>query len=176
MKSALRTNAARKVGLVLLVPLFLIGCSTNFTNETFSPVVLDDARMLDKATADWLKSYSYPSGFAFVVRSVDKLPIRDVGSQADELFEKDALKCPKPDACKARGVYILISREPSLIQVRVGSELARNAQWAGITAGNPTSINNYLRLAVDLVRPFAGQLHGWVIRCQPLLNMTRNLP
>lgn len=137
LKSSLRTNAARKVCLVLLVPLFLIGCSTNFADETFSPVVLDDARMLDKATADWLNSYSYPRGLAFVVRSVDKLPIRDVGSQADELFEKDALKCPKPDACKARGVYLLISREPSLIQVRVGSELARKAQWAGITAGKP---------------------------------------
>jgi hypothetical protein len=133
MKSALRTTG--KLALLLLIPLFITGCRTNFAKENLSPVVFDDAKMLDKATVEWLKSSSYPTGFAFVIRSIDKLPARDVGSQADDLFEKDALRCPKPDACSARGVYILISREPSLMQIRVGSELARKAQWAGITAG-----------------------------------------
>ena len=135
MQSKLRINSAGKLGLLLLVPLLSIGCRTNFTKEKFSPVVLDDAKMLNKTTAEWLKTYSYPTGFVFLIRSVDKLPVRDVGSQADDLFEKDAMRCPKPDACKVRGVYILISREPSLMQIRVGSELARKAQWAGITAG-----------------------------------------
>ncbi len=135
MKNTSRTNSAIKLCVVFLVPLFLIGCRTDFSKENFSPLVLDEARTLNKETTQWLKSQSYPSGFVFLFRSVDKLSVRELGSQADELFEKDAQKCPKPAACTARGVYILISREPSLMQIRVGSELARKAQWAGLTAG-----------------------------------------
>src|SRR5689334_13007753 len=135
MKNTSRTNSATKLCVVFLVPLFLIGCRTDFSKENFSPLVLDEARTLNKETTQWLKSQSYPSGFVFLFRSVDKLSVRELGSQADELFEKDAQKCPKPAACTARGVYILISREPSLMQIRVGSELARKAQWAGLTAG-----------------------------------------
>ena len=122
------------IALALLI--LLTGCGSNLQNEQFTPLILDKAGVLSQETLNWLRDYNYPKGFAFIVRTVNALPQGvEVGSRADEYFETDADRCPNSNACEKRGVYIILSREPALIQVRAGSEIATQLRWKGITAG-----------------------------------------
>jgi len=122
------------IALALLI--LLTGCGSNLQNEQFTPLILDEAGILSQETLNWLRDYNYPKGFAFIVRTVNALPQGvEVGSRADEYFETDANRCPNSNACEKRGVYIILSREPALIQVRVGLEIAAQLRWKGITAG-----------------------------------------
>jgi hypothetical protein len=59
-----------------------------------------------------------------------------VGSAVDRLVEDTAKRCPDPEACEKRGVFVVVSQDPALIQVRTGSDLAAQARWAGVTAGS----------------------------------------
>jgi len=122
------------IALALLI--LLTGCGSNLQNEQFTPLILDEAGILSQETLNWLRDYNYPKGFAFIVRTVNALPQGvEVGSRANEYFETDANRCPNSNACEKRGVYIILSREPALIQVRAGSEIAAQLRWKGITAG-----------------------------------------
>ncbi len=121
----------------LALLILLTGCGSNLQNEQFTPLILDEAGILSRETLNWLRDYNYPKGFAFIVRTVNALPQGvEVGSRADEYFETDDNRCPNSNACEKRGVYIILSREPALIQVRVGSEIAAQLRWKGITAGD----------------------------------------
>jgi hypothetical protein len=123
------------IAYTLLFIIFLTGCGSNLQDKQFTPIILDEANILNREILKWLKNYNYPKGFPFIIRTVNTLPRLEVGSKADEYFETDASRCPDPDACKKRGIYILLSREPALIQVRAGSEIALQLRWKGITAG-----------------------------------------
>jgi len=121
--------------LLVILSLLLTSCGSRLKNEAFTPVILDSEGLLNQSTISWLNSYSYPQGFIFIIRTINSVSPIAIGVNADEYFKADAEKCPDPNACKKRGVYIFITRAPALIQVRAGTEIAAQARWQGITAG-----------------------------------------
>jgi len=122
--------------LALTALIVLTACRKNYRDTTYRPLIEDEAKLLDLQTAQTLKSRPYPKGFAFIVCTVEKLPPAEVGSAVDTLFEEAQKRCPDPKSCKQRGVFIVVSANPALMQVRTGSDLATQAQWAGITSGS----------------------------------------
>ncbi len=114
--------------------LLLTGC-TNLAEQEFQPLLLDNANLLAPATRSWIESYRFPRGYALAVRTVDLLQDATLGAEADDLFSQTAEASDHEKALEKRGVFVLVSRKPALIQVRVGSELYGAARWGGVIAG-----------------------------------------
>jgi hypothetical protein len=172
--------------LALTLSLLLTACGNNSKDQNYKPLLIDEARILKQETINWLTTYSYPKGFAFVIRTIKNLPQREVGSAVDDSFEEDAKKCPDPKACTQRGVYIVVSQSPALIQVRVGSELVAQSRWAGITSGPkyiekqlPATSGDFDKAVHDMVEWLSPALPqatdiSWIKRWT-LLDLTQNL-
>jgi len=121
--------------LILLFAAFLASGCSQLAKQEFPPMILDQADLLDQQTEAWLTSFHYPRGFAFVIRSVDELPEALIGARADDLFAETAKESSEEDALENRGVFVLLSRKPALVQVRVGEKLHSLARWGGVIAG-----------------------------------------
>jgi hypothetical protein len=111
------------------------GCQ-NYSEVSFEPEITDGAAVLKKETAAYLASKSYPQGFIFVVISRGSIDPVTVGVFADEQFEVVASNERLGDAFERRGVLFVVTRHPGLVQVRVGKDFYRQAQWSGLTMGS----------------------------------------
>lgn len=131
---ACRPVAARAL-LAFLAASLAFGCAAKPSPNSFSPVILDQAQLLDAATQERLLSHEYPPGFPFAFRTVADLPRGEEGAAANEWFERDLENHPDQAAFDDFGIYILASQNPPLVQVRVGDEFYLAALSRGITAG-----------------------------------------
>lgn len=129
-------NACRVIRWLtsLIGVILLVGCS-NYKDKSFEVLVIDDLNILSFGTKQWLKAYHYPKGFAFVIRTVRTIDPGIIGVSADELFLTTLAQHPQERAFAARGVLVVVSQNPALVQVRVGEELYTLARWGGVTAG-----------------------------------------
>ncbi len=119
--------------LLLSVLLGMVSCSRT---EVSHPIqLLDDAQLLREETSESLRTMTYPKGFCFVVRTVKKLDPVYAGIEADDLFKSDTTRMAVPKEFKKKGVYVLLSEEPLLVQVRVGDKIRSLAEWSGIVRG-----------------------------------------
>lgn len=120
---------------IIAVGYWFMNRDSKLETTQFTPIIFDDAQLIDQNTHSWLTSFNYPQGFAFIIHTVNSLPEKYIGLEADDLFEADIKRCSNVKACKKRGVYIVLSKKPALMQVRTGSDFYLQARWAGITAG-----------------------------------------
>ena len=135
-ESEARMNPSRRRNwLAILVGIVLLSGCSRYSEGNFDVVIQDDANLLSLGTKKWLKTYHYPQGYAFAIRSVRSMDPATIGVAADDLFSAMAALHPQRAAFAARGVLVLVSRNPALIQVRVGKDLYSLAQWGGVTAG-----------------------------------------
>lgn len=64
-----------------------------------------------------------------------------IGAVADDLFKAIVDQHPKKDAFKHRGVLLVVSESPALIQVRVGEDdLYSLARWGGVREPHRRSV------------------------------------
>jgi len=120
---------------ILLMAVLFSSCGNSYKDRQFAPLILDEAKLLSDETKGWLKNYKYPQGFVFAVRTVDTIPKSMIGVKADDLFKADIKLHSDPKAFKKRGVYLLVSKNPPLIQVRAGESIYLQTRWGGITSG-----------------------------------------
>jgi hypothetical protein len=121
---------------ISLACVLLSGCR-NFEDEQFGPTISDNADILADATETRLRSLKYPKGFVFVVMTESRISPEVVGAVADARFNAVSKQHPQKDAFEERGVLVLASANPMLIQIRVGTDFHSLARWRGITAGKP---------------------------------------
>lgn len=130
----MRTNRYTMLAVAVLGITFS-GCH-NYSEASFAPKITDGAAVLKKETAAYLASKSYPQGFMFVVISRGSVDPVTIGAFADEQFEVVASSERLGDAFEKRGVLFVVTRHPAVVQVRVGQEFYRQAQWSGLTMGS----------------------------------------
>lgn len=120
--------------LVALAATSFIACH-DYREDSLPPFVADDANLLAEETELHLRERPYPRGFMFAVVTHSTLDPLTAGAFADKKFEElaDGSRLGKPFA--QRGVLLIFSKEPELVQVRTGQEFYRQAQWAGLTMG-----------------------------------------
>lgn len=129
--------------------LFLVSCSRQDGNEnqSISPKVIDSIHLLSPEVKEYIEeTYTFPDGIFVLVRTMDKLDYGEIGSYATDAMEREQFweqvrpkgffaKWIKQDKPWSRGVYVLISKDPSLIQIRYGERIRLEAYRSGLAIG-----------------------------------------
>jgi hypothetical protein len=111
-----------------------------------NPRVFDDARLLTPATIARIESTVFPPDVPVIVRTVDRLDARVAAADATDRMERETAwqtlrprtwhqSTIKRDTPWGSGIYILVSKDPPLMQVRFGERIRLEAYRAGLAAG-----------------------------------------
>jgi tetratricopeptide (TPR) repeat protein len=119
-----------------LIILFSGACSKK-ANENLSTTIqiLDKKKLLSPEFYSYTEKLTLSGQFLYAIRVVDTVDTKRIGVVADEFFETDTELHPQPEAFENKGVYLFVSQQPPLVQMRTGNEITLLARWSGITAG-----------------------------------------
>lgn len=127
--------------LIYLIVLCLafISCD-NYDNPNlhlysqFSTEVIDSSAILSPKTHSYLKNLEPPIGVKPIIKVVDKIDEENIACYADDLFD---MYCEERNSStfKQRGVLIVASKTPELIQVRIGKIYSLYCRMHGSAAG-----------------------------------------
>lgn len=101
----------------------------------FAPEVMDSSHVLSPKTYSYLHNITPPLGVKPVIVAVEKIEEAEMGTYADNLFDRFCEKEYSGNTFRQRGVLIVASKEPELIQVRVGKTYAVYCRMRGSAAG-----------------------------------------
>lgn len=119
--------------LLFLIPILLTGCDDQSENCQYLPKVEDLTGGLPNRVSEVFLNYKFCPGVVPILSYTDTLqPLLHVGSQADEIFER--LAKTEPDF-ESRGLLVVVSKSPKLIQLRLGNRYKMYANLVGITSG-----------------------------------------
>jgi hypothetical protein len=113
---------------------------------TVRPHVDDEAGLLSPQAEEAIEALSFPADVVVLVRTVDRLPPAKVASFAyEEMGRQPYWGQARPrswyrwklkgDPPWSTGVFILVSKDPALIQVRYGQRIRLEAYRAGLAFG-----------------------------------------
>ncbi len=124
-----------RIILLLISVILLVSCGEKFDEETYKPIVLDDHKILNDSTVKAIENYNYPKGFLYIVRVVDTVEVARVAAIADKQYRKDKEMKPDGFGFYNRRVYVFVSKNPSLVQLRIEYGVRSGANKKGVTAG-----------------------------------------
>lgn len=125
--------------VIFIISVILLASCTNKYDEskdkTYKPIVLDDHKILNDSTVRAIENYNYPPGFLYIVRVVDTVEVARVAAIADKQYRKDKEMKPDGFGIYNRRVYVFVSKNPSLVQLRIEYDVRSGANKKGVTAG-----------------------------------------
>ncbi len=164
--------------LALMLCVHLCSCSSNkgdpnsTMNTEFSVIVSDSTHVLLPKTYSYLKNFNPPAGLVPVVVTVDSIEDKNIGTFADDIFDEYCEEDYIGGAFAQRGILLVVSKRPELIQVRVGQTYSVYCRMRGSTAGK-----EYLKMQKSIAERGLDEL------CPIVLNNTiadiedcRNMP
>jgi len=142
-------KAAAILIALLVTSLFVLWLASFFAPRPRAnpiPKVVDSAGVFSKQTVDALTALRFPDDTPVVIRTVSKIPSSEIGSFATEAMNHDPnwqslrprgflRRYFRQDLPYGTGVYVLVSVEPLLVQVRFGNEIRLAAYQSGLAAG-----------------------------------------
>lgn len=124
--------------LFIITTLFSCGIKDDpneLLNTQFAAEVIDSCHVLSPKTYSYLHNIKPPLGVKPVIVAVDKIEDREMGEYADNLFDQFCEKKYSGHTFGKRGILVVASKDPELIQVRVGSTYAVYCRMRGSAAG-----------------------------------------
>ena len=128
------------VCIVLIALVLLVSCSAKdnpdaLIDTQFASEINDSSHILSPKTYSYLHNITPPLGVKPVIVAVENIKESEIGSFADDLFDDYCEKKYSGNTFKYRGVLIVASKNPELIQVRVGKTYAVYCRMKGSAAG-----------------------------------------
>jgi len=121
--------------LSTLLALLFVSCGKEVEHITYAPVIEDEAGFLNSRAKELFLNYEYPAGLVPVLHTTEEIPLLETGVYADRYFKEYTKIHPEGKDFKKYGFLILVSREPDLIQVRLGSAYRTYCNIRGVTTG-----------------------------------------
>ena len=132
----------KHTGLVYLILLVmtLASCGAKDNPNTlidtqFASEINDSAHIFSPKTYSYLKNIKPPLGIKPVIVAVEKIEDAEMGTFADDLFGEYCKKKYSGNTFKNRGILIVASKNPELVQVRVGGIYDVYCRMHGSAAG-----------------------------------------
>jgi hypothetical protein len=111
-----------------------------------TPFVADGAGAYSNATVDRLMSIHFPEDTPVVIRTVNNIPLKEIGAYATQCMNNDPhsqvlrprgllRRFFRRDSPSGTGVFVLVSLEPLLLQIRFGDQLRLRAYRTGLATG-----------------------------------------
>ena len=132
----------KKILLIILVSILFASCDYQPKDKLYKPLIFDEAKILSESTVKSIENFNYPAGFLYIIRTVDSTNAERIAAEADKNYSID--KKEKPEnffSTSNRRVYVFVSKNPSLVQLRIEYDLRSWANRKGVTAGK-----NYLNI------------------------------
>ena len=101
----------------------------------FAVEIIDSCHILSPKTYTYLHNVTPPLGIKPAVVAVDKIDESQMGTYADDLFDQFCNKKYSGNTFSQRGVLIVASKSPELVQVRVGKTYAVYCRMRGSAGG-----------------------------------------
>lgn len=128
----------KKIYLLLsfLSAFFLLSaCSDDTEQCLYSPKVFDIGNLLSNKVKEEFLNFDYPAGIVPVLFAADSIEPIKMGAYADECFDALVDSISESKDFKRRGMLVLVSRNPELIQIRLGSRYRVYCNMTGATSG-----------------------------------------
>ena len=128
----------KKIYLLLsfLSAFFLLSaCSDDTEQSLYSPKVFDTGNLLSNKVKEEFLNFDYPAGIVPVLFAADSIEPIKMGAYADECFDALVDSISESKDFKRRGMLVLVSRNPELIQIRLGSRYRVYCNMTGATSG-----------------------------------------
>ena len=128
------------VCIVLIALVLLVSCSAKdnpdaLIDTQFASEISDSSHILSPKTYSYLHNITPQLGVKPVIVAVENIKDSEMGSFADDLFDDYCDKKYSGNTFKYRGVLVVASKNPELIQVRVGKTYAVYCRMKGSAAG-----------------------------------------
>ncbi|MDO5428032.1 hypothetical protein [Parabacteroides sp.] len=122
--------------LIILSVLLCASCSDDTEICKYLPKVIDESGTLPNEAKEIFLNQDYPAGIVPVLYHTDEIkPLIRTGSYADELFKRLCKELPEGPDLKKRGLLVIVSDNPKLLQTRMGSKYQTYCNMSGITMG-----------------------------------------
>ena len=127
-------------GIILCILIVLASCSAKdnaneLIDTQFAAEVIDSCHVLSPKTFTYLHNIKPPLGIKPVVVAVENIEDFEMGTYADDLFDQFCKKKYSGNTFSQRGILIVASKNPELVQVRVGATYAVYCRMRGSAAG-----------------------------------------
>ena len=128
------------IGIVLCILVSFVSCNAKddpnaLLDTQFAAEVIDSSHILSPKTYSYLHNVKPPLGVKPVVVVVEKIENSQMGTYADDLFDQFCEKKYSGNTFRKRGVLIVASKSPELIQIRVGKTYDVYCRMRGSAAG-----------------------------------------
>ncbi|GEM_PF-4511729 len=128
-----------RICLVPLMVLLFASCNHQTREKVYKPLILVETKILSDSVVKAIENFKYPAGFLYIIRTVDLADTDCIAAVADKNYRIDKKKKPDGFGIYNRRVYVFVSKNPSLVQLRIEYDVRSGANLKGVTAGN-----NYL--------------------------------
>ena len=128
------------IGIIFFIIAAMSSCSVKdnpneLLNTQFKAEVMDSSHVLSPKTYSYLYNIKPPLGIKPVVVAVENIEDEEMGRFADDLFDQFCEEKYSGHTFSKRGILIVASKNPELVQVRVGSTYAIYCRMRGSAAG-----------------------------------------
>lgn len=122
--------------LSFFIALFLFSACTDDTEQClYSPKVFDTGDLLSNRVKEEFLNFDYPAGIVPILFAVDSIEPIQMGAYADECFNDLVDSISESRDFKHRGMLVLVSKNPKLIQIRLGNRYRVYCNMTGATSG-----------------------------------------
>lgn len=125
---------------------FLLAGCESAPKQTIVPRVIDSANLLTEPAIRRIEQLRFPTDIPVLVRTVRQIKPEQIGAFATESMEDETAwktmrrrgflrSTFRRDSPSSTGIYVLVSQEPALLQIRYGEKVRLTAYSAGIACG-----------------------------------------
>jgi len=163
------------IGFISFLGWIISGFTHKPPKKLIQPHVIDEINMLNKDTINQIEQAKFPFDIPVIIKTVSSIPPSEIGSFATKSMKKESYweevrpinplrKFFRLDRPWSTGIFVVVSAEPMLLQIRYGKNLRLNTYKAGIACGtwynskqrfNKININEHLEKTIkDLAHEF----------------------
>lgn len=126
--------------LFMCIAILCIGCTDNTEICKYNPKIFENnqsgTQELSNRVKEIFLNFDYPAGVIPILYYTPEItPLIEVGSYADEKFDELTAQLPEKNDFEERGMLIIISDSPQLIQIRMGDRYRVYCNMSGATMG-----------------------------------------
>ena len=122
--------------LSFFIALFLFSACTDDTEQClYSPKVFDTGNLLSNRVKEEFLNFDDPAGIVPILFAGDSIEAIQMGAYADECFNDLVDSISESRDFKHRGMLVLVSKNPKLIQIRLGNRYRVYCNMTGATSG-----------------------------------------
>lgn len=126
-----------KISLLSLILIFTAcnGGGEKLSNCYYQPVISDSTHVLSAKNKVFFTNFQFPADLVPVVVTAESVSPTHIASFADEVFDSIADHSVDRHAFERRGLLLVVTRSPELIQLRVGKGYELYTRMKGATSG-----------------------------------------